>query len=69
MYDPQAVCDGVVDCHDSTDESIECDVPKCKRDEMACGKPKKCIKTSAWCDGKIDCSGGNDEKHCSKNER
>lgn len=68
MYNSSAICDGVADCHDGADETACSPLPKCKRDEIICGQPTKCVKKCEWCDSVVNCNGDeSDEKYCSNN--
>jgi low-density lipoprotein receptor class A len=56
-----AVCDGVSDCADGSDEA-GCAAP-CGAGELACGSGE-CVAREAVCDGASDCADGSDEAGC-----
>ncbi|XP_055635671.1 basement membrane-specific heparan sulfate proteoglycan core protein isoform X6 [Toxorhynchites rutilus septentrionalis] len=60
-------CNGIVDCHDNSDE-IGCpnanddDTDICSNGEFYCDN--RCLDKSYICDGSIDCENGEDEDNC-----
>ncbi|GAB6025113.1 hypothetical protein CHUAL_010542 [Chamberlinius hualienensis] len=54
------VCDGVVDCHDMSDET-RCGW--CSPGQFLCGG-RKCVDKRFRCDGKPDCPNEADERNC-----
>lgn len=62
-----AVCDGLNDCSDGSDESAAADGPcNCARfgeQAFEC-QPNVCIEISRVCDGIRQCANGHDEKRC-----
>ena len=57
------VCDGVIDCQDSSDES-NCPMIPCPG-MFHCAKEQVCIHAQGVCDGKIHCKMSlDDEKYC-----
>lgn len=55
------ICDGVVDCQDTSDERT---CAYCPPDQIHCGIGRACIKESKRCDGRRDCPDGSDERAC-----
>ena len=58
----KTLCDGKVDCLDSSDE-VNC-AAKCLEDETSCKDGLFCILTEFICDGDIDCLDRSDESDC-----
>ncbi|XP_066544690.1 SCO-spondin [Amia ocellicauda] len=67
-----AVCDGVNDCGDASDERSCGSVPPhvsraprgCLTSQFSCPTPGSCISSWLRCDGRPDCPDGTDEKGC-----
>lgn len=57
------LCDGKVDCPDSTDEPSSCPPFNCSSGEFQC-RTGQCILRSQLCDGLTHCLDGGDEVHC-----
>lgn len=66
------VCDGIIDCKDSSDEVATCDYcssavssPKgdLKKSMFYCGN-RQCVEERRVCDGVSDCTNGADEQNC-----
>nr|CAG4647673.1 EOG090X019S [Moina brachiata]SVE92853.1 EOG090X019S [Moina brachiata] len=55
------VCDGLMDCHDFSDE-VACNY--CPEGQVHCGVGAACIDVQLRCDGNIDCPNGSDERGC-----
>ncbi|XP_047448033.1 very low-density lipoprotein receptor [Mugil cephalus] len=58
------VCDGEVDCEDSSDEE-DCE-SQCSEDQFQCAHGKKCINKDQVCDGIPQCQDQSDELQCVK---
>ncbi|XP_030847307.1 G-protein coupled receptor GRL101 [Strongylocentrotus purpuratus] len=57
----EARCDGIVDCHDFSDE-VDCGA--CDPDSFQCRGSAICILPSRQCDGWSDCPLSDDEEQC-----
>ena len=57
------VCDGLMDCHDFSDE-VACDY--CPEGMVHCGVGAACIDVDRRCDGIPDCPNNSDERGCCK---
>nr|CAG4638255.1 EOG090X019S [Cyclestheria hislopi] len=55
------ICDGLMDCHDFSDE-VACDY--CPEGLVHCGVGAACIDVKQRCDGVPDCPNGSDERGC-----
>ncbi|XP_063974822.1 atrial natriuretic peptide-converting enzyme [Diachasmimorpha longicaudata] len=55
------ICDGVLDCADSSDEK---NCAYCPEGHIHCGIGRSCIPVNKRCDGRPDCPNGYDEKDC-----
>ncbi|XP_078700915.1 low-density lipoprotein receptor-related protein 2-like [Branchiostoma floridae x Branchiostoma belcheri] len=58
---PSAVCDGVIDCGDASDELL---CQSCAERGLWQCESGECIKNAWVCDGDKDCSSGTDEENC-----
>ncbi|KAI8496209.1 hypothetical protein Bbelb_260500, partial [Branchiostoma belcheri] len=58
---PSAVCDGVIDCDDASDELL---CQSCAERGLWQCESGECIKNAWVCDGDKDCSSGTDEQNC-----
>ncbi|KAF2367999.1 Laminin EGF domain [Trinorchestia longiramus] len=54
-------CDGIVDCHDGTDEST-CGSAFCRADQFACENRVQCVPAESVCNGQFDCNDYSDEE-------
>ncbi|CAL1528836.1 unnamed protein product [Lymnaea stagnalis] len=57
-----AVCNGVRDCNDGSDETIHCNT--CGPERTFCQGVMKCVPLSAICNGVNDCGDNSDERNC-----
>nr|SVE74962.1 EOG090X019S [Daphnia dolichocephala] len=55
------ICDGLMDCHDFSDE-VACNY--CPEGQVHCGVGASCIDVNKRCDGVPDCPNGSDERGC-----
>jgi len=55
------ICDGLMDCHDFSDE-VACDY--CPEGKVHCGVGAACIDVERRCDGVDDCPNASDERGC-----
>nr|SVE80585.1 EOG090X019S [Daphnia magna] len=55
------ICDGLMDCHDFSDE-VACNY--CPEGQVHCGVGASCIDVNKRCDGIPDCPNGSDERGC-----
>nr|SVE74023.1 EOG090X019S [Daphnia barbata] len=55
------ICDGLMDCHDFSDE-VACNY--CPEGQVHCGVGASCIDVHKRCDGVPDCPNGSDERGC-----
>jgi hypothetical protein len=55
------ICDGLMDCHDFSDE-VACNY--CPEGQVHCGVGAACIDVNKRCDGFPDCPNGSDERGC-----
>nr|CAG4640637.1 EOG090X019S [Eulimnadia texana] len=60
-YLENRICDGLMDCHDFSDE-MACDY--CPYGMVHCGVGAACIEGVKRCDGTPDCPNGSDERGC-----
>ncbi len=61
----EAVCDGIPQCNDASDEHIDmCLHWNCSHNMGKCLDNKQCVSLPSVCDGKNQCYDGSDEKVC-----
>src|SRR5690606_24324687 len=58
LINPDALCDGYVDCDDETDEVY------CDGDYFVCDGGTLFISVDKVCDDDVDCEDGTDEDYC-----
>ncbi|GAV08950.1 hypothetical protein RvY_18566 [Ramazzottius varieornatus] len=61
MSQPEKLCDGILDCIDSSDE-LSCG--NCSVSQFYCMRSQQCVARNQTCDGLLDCSYGEDEEDC-----
>ncbi|XP_038052703.1 uncharacterized protein LOC119725370 [Patiria miniata] len=60
---PDAFCDGFIDCYDRSDEHDKCNI-SCGLDQYLCAGKHQCVLLESICDGTSDCEFGDDEQMC-----